>query len=87
MVQRKYSYKALIFFQVTLVPRSLVQLFCKRTETRQLAVSAVTMAPNEREDGKGREKEQWRTLELHEAIPTQGGAPRREEGQGWSPRS
>lgn len=56
MVQRKYNYKALISFQVTLFPRVLVQLFWKRIENRQLAVSAVTMAPDEREDGKGREK-------------------------------
>lgn len=33
-----------------------MQLFCKRTETRQLAVSAVTIVSDEREDGKGREK-------------------------------
>ncbi|KAL6039133.1 hypothetical protein STEG23_002666, partial [Scotinomys teguina] len=49
---KKVRLKPLISLQVTLASRSLLQLFCKRIENRQLAVAAVTMEPDEREGGK-----------------------------------
>ncbi|CAO2595924.1 hypothetical protein LEMLEM_LOCUS8393, partial [Lemmus lemmus] len=71
--------------RVILVPRSFLQLFCKRTENRQLAVSAVTMEPDEREDRKGREKSSGGPWRYMKPSLLRAGLPRGEKGRAGVP--